>query len=129
VARKDAKGRLVVAQNSPIVNRRNYILDFLNTSRWTHLSPTALAAAKKEPDILPGDRPQYFRAPQFTWAVRAQLTDILGSDDKVLSGGYKVITSLDWSAQQLAEKWVTAGVILPNIKDPTAYAAAHRSPT
>ena len=71
----------------------------------------------KEPVILAGDRPEVFRAAHFTWAVRAQLATILG-DEKVLTGGYRVITSLDWNAQKLAEKWITAGVILPNIRDP-----------
>ena len=31
-------------------------------------------------------------------------------------GGYTVITSLDWHAQTLAEKWLRAAVISPNLK-------------
>jgi membrane peptidoglycan carboxypeptidase len=79
----------------------------------------------KEPVYLVGDRPEIYRAPQFTWAVRAQLDDILGGDDNVLIGGYKVITTLDWSAQKLAEKWVTAAVVAPNLS-PTAFDAEMR---
>jgi membrane peptidoglycan carboxypeptidase len=122
-AKRDAKKRLVVDPRSAIVARRNYLLDFLNTARWTHLTPTQLSAARREPVILAGDKPQIYRAPQFTWAVRAELDDLLGGDAKVAAGGYRVITSLDWNAQQLAEKWVTAAVIAPNIADRAAYAS------
>ncbi len=124
VAKPDKKGRLVVPHDAPAVVRRNWILGNLATSRWTHLSPLQLAKAQKEPVILAGEKPQVFQAPQFTWAVRAQLGQILGGDDKVTTGGYTVITSLDWNAQKLAEKWVTAGTILPNIKSDKAFEAA-----
>ena len=38
----------------------------------------------------------------------ASSSTILGGADKVETGGYTVITTLDWRAQQLAEKWLTA---------------------
>ena len=31
------------------------------------------------------------------------------------TGGFRVITTLDWSAQTLAEKWTAAAVIVPNV--------------
>jgi membrane peptidoglycan carboxypeptidase len=34
----------------------------------------------------------------------------------VASGGYRVVTTLDWQAQQLAEKWLKAAAIAPNLK-------------
>ena len=55
------------------------------------------------------------RAPQFSWAVRTQLEQLLGSADAVETGGYRVITTLDWTAQQLAERYLTAAAIVPNL--------------
>ena len=86
------------------------------TSRWTSLSPQALRDAIAEPVILHGDQPAVWRAPHFTWQVRRQLEAILGSAEQVETGGYRVITTLDWRAQQLAERTVAAAVIAPNIK-------------
>jgi len=114
-AEKDSKGRLVVPASSPPVVRRDWILQNLSTSRWTRLTPSELTAALNEPVVLAGDQPLSFRAPQFTWQVRRQLQQILGPDASIETGGYTVITSLDWHAQTLAEKWLTAGVIIPNL--------------
>jgi membrane peptidoglycan carboxypeptidase len=114
-ATADATGRLVVPQTSPPVVRRNYILQNLATSRWTQLTPDQLQAAMAEPVILHGPQPIVMKAPQFSWAVRAQLIQLLGSAEAVDTGGLKVITSLDWTAQQLAEKYMTAAAIVPNI--------------
>ena len=50
------------------------------------------------------------------WQVRKQLESILGSADAVETGGYRVITTLDWRAQQLAERSVAAAVVAPNLK-------------
>jgi membrane peptidoglycan carboxypeptidase len=125
-AKKDAKGRLVVAQDAPPVVRRNYILTSLSTARWTHLSAAELQAAIKEPVILRGDRTSTMNAPQFSWAVRTQLEALLGGPDAVDTGGYKVITTLDWTAQQIAEKYMTAAAIAPNIKRTTAEALLDR---
>src|SRR6185503_15459656 len=44
------------------------------------------------------------------------LQQILGPDASIETGGYTVITSLDWRAQTLAEKWLSAAVIAPNLK-------------
>jgi membrane peptidoglycan carboxypeptidase len=115
-AEKDADGRLVVPATAPPVVRRTYILQSLATSRWTHPSPPQLAAALREPVVLRGDVPLEFKAPHFTWEVRRQLQQILGPDASIDTGGYTVITSLDYAAQQVAEKWVSAAVIAPNLK-------------
>jgi membrane peptidoglycan carboxypeptidase len=108
-------GKLVVPPTAPPVQRRDYILQNLNTSRWTHLSPAALQQALDEPVILAGEQPLTFRAAQFTYQVRRQLELILGSRDALETGGYRVITTLDWRAQRLAEKWLSAAVIAPNL--------------
>ncbi|HEY7130913.1 MAG TPA: transglycosylase domain-containing protein [Candidatus Limnocylindrales bacterium] len=114
-AKPDAKGRLVVPPTAPPVVRRNYILESLSTSRWTTLDDAELQAALKEPVVLAGDQPITFKAPHFTWQVRRQLEAILGSDAAVETGGYTVITTLNWRDQQLAEKWLTAGAVAPNL--------------
>ncbi len=114
-AEPDDEGRLVVRRDSPPIARRNYILRELATSRWTTLTPAQLDAALAEPVILSGQEPLVFRAPHFTWQVRRQLVDILGSSEAVDTGGYRVITTLDWKAQSFAEGWLEAAVIAPNL--------------
>jgi membrane peptidoglycan carboxypeptidase len=115
-AKKNADGDLVVPPDSPPVVRRNYILSNLATSRWTHPSKAEIDAAIAEKVVLHGDVPLEFKAPHFTWQVRRQLQQILGPDASIETGGYTVITSLNWHAQTLAEKWLQAGVISPNLK-------------
>ncbi len=116
-AEKDKKGRLVVPADSPPVVRRDWILDGLGegSARWTRLTPTQIAAAKAEPVVLAGDQPLVFKAAHFTWQVRRQLVSILGDEAAVETGGYTVITTLDWKAQRLAEKWLAAGAVVPNL--------------
>jgi membrane peptidoglycan carboxypeptidase len=113
-AEPDAEGRLVVTPGSAPIVRRDWVLDNLGASRWTRLSRAQIEKAKKEPVILYGDQPLRYRAPHFTWQVRRQLEAILGSADAVDTGGYRVVTSLDWDGQKLAEKWLRAAVIAPN---------------
>lgn len=112
----DAEGRLVVPRNAPPVVRRDYILRNLSTSRWTELSETELDAALAEPVVLAGEVPLSYKAPHFTWQVRRQLQAILGPDVSIETGGYTVITTLDWRAESLAEKWLSAAAIAPNLK-------------
>ena len=98
----------------PPVVRRNYILSSLNdVARWTTLSPAELQAALDEPVVLVGDRPLALKAPQFTWQVRSQLDAIIGDGPPVDTGGYTVITTLDWNAQYQAERWLSAAVDRP----------------
>jgi membrane peptidoglycan carboxypeptidase len=115
-AEKDDQGRLVVDPASPPIVRRNYVLDGLRSARWTHLTNAQIAAAKREPVVLAGDQPLTYKAPQFMWQVRDQLINILGSAQAVDTGGYRVITTLDYRGQQIAEKYVTAAAIAPNLK-------------
>ena len=56
--------------------------------------------------------------------MRRQLDVILGSRDAVETGGYRVITTLDWRAQRLAEKWLSAALIAPNLPSKTSATAA-----
>src|SRR5436190_981594 len=117
-AKKDDKGQLVVPADSPPVVRADWVLGGLaDGARWTKLSPTQLQAELATPVILAGDQARTIRAGQFTWQVRNQLEGILGDRgaNAVETGGYTVITTLDWKAQQLAEKWLAAAAIAPNL--------------
>lgn len=114
-AKPDAQGHLVVPPDSPPVVRRNWVLASLQTGRWTHLTNAQLDAALQEPVVLSPPPVLPALAPQFDAQVRAELTSIVGSTSAVDSGGYRVITTLDWNAQQLAEKWLTAAVIVPHL--------------
>ncbi|MBA2373038.1 MAG: transglycosylase domain-containing protein [Chloroflexi bacterium] len=116
---KDAEGRLVVPRDAPAVVRRDFILRNLSSSRWTKLSEGALEEALEEPVVLAGVPPLRFRAAHFTWQVRRQLDAIVGDRGPVETGGYQVTTTLDWRGQQIAERWITAAAIVPNLK-PTA---------
>jgi membrane peptidoglycan carboxypeptidase len=115
-AEPDADGRLVVPPSAPAVVRRDWILNNISTSRWTTLSPAALKNALAEPVVLVGDQPLSLRAPHFTWQVRRQLDEILKGKTPVESGGYKVITTLDWNIEAQAERWLGAAAIAPNVK-------------
>ena len=112
----DAEGRLVVPSDAPAVVRRDWILNNLSTSRWTRLSQAQLKTALTEPVVLAGDVPLSLRAPHFTWQVRRQLDEVLKGKAPVESGGYKVITTLDWNIQAQAERWLGAAAIAPNLK-------------
>ena len=115
-ATTDKDGNLVVPADAPPIVRRDYILQNLSASRWTQLTPAQLTAALAEPAVLHGDIPLSYKAPHFTWQVRRQLQSILGPDASIETGGYTVITTLDWRAETLAEKWLSAAVIAPNLK-------------
>jgi membrane peptidoglycan carboxypeptidase len=119
---KDADGRLVVPKDAPPIVRRDYVLRGLAAARWTQLTPAQVEAAIAEPVVLAGEKPTVMRAPHFSWAVRTELEKLLGGLDKVETGGYRVITTLDWQAQQLAERYLYAAAILPNL--PAAQAAS-----
>jgi membrane peptidoglycan carboxypeptidase len=123
------KTQLVVPALSPIVLRRNHILDLMASSSetlLTHFTAAQYDAAKAEPVILTPPASQKWLAPQFVWQVRHQLGTILcpstpDTCEQVDTGGYKVITTLDYKLQAKAEKWVKAAGIAPNQKNPASY--------
>jgi membrane peptidoglycan carboxypeptidase len=115
-AKPDKAGHLVVPPDSPPIQRRDWILQGLATARWTQLTPDQISKAMAEPVVLAVEQPVHWKAPQFVWQVRQQLIQLLGSPEKVDTGGYRVITTLDWRAQQIAEKYLTAAAIVPNLK-------------
>lgn len=112
---KDDDGHLVVALDSPPVVRRDYILRDLASSRWTKLTPAQLSAALAEPVVLAGERPSRLRAAHFSWGVRDELEQLLGGPEAVETGGYRVITTLDWEGQRLAEQYMYAAAVIPHL--------------
>ncbi len=120
---------LEVPMSAPIVQRRNHILDLMKTNSVLTLgkyTETDFEAAQAEPVILTPPSSQKWLAPQFVWQVRHQLGTILcpstpDACEQVDTGGYKVITTLDYKLQAKAEKWVKAAGIAPNQKNPAAY--------
>jgi membrane peptidoglycan carboxypeptidase len=146
---KDDKGQLVVplkgavppvgcdeaSGTTSIVARRNSILRDMaqgadphtgkGYGRWTSLTPTELQEALNEPIVLAGDQPNVFKAPHFVWAMKVQLDQILSDREPAESGGYTITTTLDMDAQAVAEKFVTAATIVPQLKG-SAYQRAIR---
>jgi membrane peptidoglycan carboxypeptidase len=123
-------------QSIPIVARRDYILDLLasDPSRLVltgnEYSAADFEAAKNEPIVLgsqASQQQQQWLAPHFIWALRDELAQKLcgGADTcpALEAGGLHIVSTLDAHMQQVAEKWVTAGVFLPHSPDPEAMAA------
>ena len=88
--------RLVVPMDSPVVVRRNFILDLMKTQSVLTAGKYTDAdyeAAKQEPVILASQATAQWRAPQFVWQVRDELGQILCGDtqcEKIDTGGYQV---------------------------------------
>ena len=129
-----ADGSLLVPADSQIVQRRNYVLEQMRANQRDGLlkgtySDAALLAAETSPVVLPAVEPAPRIAPQFDEQVRQQLADLLcgpgtNADDcqAVDTGGFKVITTLDVSMQQTAEKYLKAYTFGGNQPGPTAAA-------
>src|SRR5438046_2367496 len=84
------------------------------------ISDEQIRQAMTEPVVLAEQAGAKWKAPHFVWQVRHQLGEILcgaeqaDSCELVDSGGYRIVTTLDWKMQQIAEKWVKAAAIAPN---------------
>jgi membrane peptidoglycan carboxypeptidase len=116
----DSAGQLVVptqarqGERLPTpVERRNFILRNLaeGHGRWIRLSPQQLQQALNEPIILSPPQPLRYQAPHFVWHMKPQLDRLLIDRAPAERGGYRVITTLDWEAQQTAERYIEAGTI------------------
>ncbi len=138
-ADRQPDGTLVVPSDAPIVLRRNAILEDMRRNNDDGLlrgkyDDSAIVAAESEPVILHPAPQAQMKAPQFDLMVRQQLADLLcgqGTDpadcEAVDTGGYKVVTTLDWKMQQSAEKWLKAYVFGANqatLTDDINYLAA-----
>jgi membrane peptidoglycan carboxypeptidase len=116
------KSQLVVPATAPIVQRRNQVLQLMETrsvlSAGKHTT-AEFEAAMSEPVVLaPQVLPQW-KAPHFVWQVREQLGALLcGVESKeaceqVDTGGYQVTTTLNYDMQQQVEKWLYIAARIP----------------
>jgi penicillin-binding protein 1A len=126
--------RLVVPPTTQVVRRRDQILELMK-SRMSltqgKYTDADFEAAKAEPVILADQGTDAWRAPQFVWKVRSELGNLLCGEaqcEKIDTGGYRVITSLDYRMQRIVEKWVYAAAIIPNAKNPDALLKARQVP-
>ena len=126
----DGTSQLVVPSDTPIVQRRNRILELMKTRAvLTAGKHTAedYDKAMEEPVVLTPPSNKRMLAPQFVLQVRSELGSILCGPDAAAScplidtGGFKVVTTLDYRLQRMAEKWTEAGSRAPNSKDTAAY--------
>jgi membrane peptidoglycan carboxypeptidase len=112
-----------------IVSRRNFVLDQMAKPGRMVLSGSLhtaaqLEAAKNEPLILTPQASPPWKAPHFVWQIRKELGKILCGEadaetcEAVDTGGYKVITTLDWEMQQSVEKWLLASTRVTHRKNP-----------
>ncbi len=122
-----ASTTLVVPAESDIVIRRNKVLDLMETRSVLSGAKHTIQeyeAAKAEPVVLSQQGSTPWKAAHFVWQVRHDLGVILCGQEnadtceKVDTGGYKVVTTLDWTMQQVVEKWLTAAARAPNFSDP-----------
>ena len=133
----DDNFQLVVPATTEIVQRRNYILELMKTRAvLTGAKHTAAEydAAKEEPVVLTPLVSANWKAPHFVWQVRKDLAKILCPDtpdscDKVDTGGYHVITSIDMRMQKIAEKYVYAAARAPNASDPRSVLRSKKIPS
>jgi membrane peptidoglycan carboxypeptidase len=123
------KIQLVVPDTTEIMERRNFVLDQMAKPGRMVLSGdehtvAELEAAKREPLILTPQETPPRKAPHFVDRIREQLGALLcgpenaESCEAVDTGGYKVITSLDWEMQQTVEKWLYASTRVTHLKSP-----------
>src|SRR6478736_997542 len=128
--------KLVVPQDSEIVQRRNKVLDQMETRSPLTGNKHTLAeyeAAKSEPVELVPQVSTAWKAPHFVWQVRRALGQMYCPDTPsdcpdVDTKGLKVITTLDWTMQKATEKWVYVAARAPNAKDPSSLLASRKIP-
>ncbi len=112
--------RLVVPLTKQVVVRRNQILNLMKERTpltGDTFTDADFEAAMAEPVILADQGTDKWRAPQFVWQARQDLAQIICGEnqcEKIDTGGYTVITSLDYRMQRIVEKWVYAAAMIPN---------------
>jgi peptidoglycan glycosyltransferase len=125
-------GVIRVPLDSAVAKRRSVVLDLLKSARESGIpqetatiTDAEIEAARTEEIILITSPLVEMSAPHFVNRVRDFLVGILctdteGCQQQLDTGGYKVISSLDWEMQQAAEKWALS-VRSTQIKDYKAY--------
>jgi membrane peptidoglycan carboxypeptidase len=115
--------------DTELVQRRDFILRRLyeGKGRWTSLTQEQYQEALDEKIIIKPERQVRFEAPQFVEAALKELVLILGDRAPYNVGGYQVTTTLDRKAQQLGEKYIYAGAIVPNLPASQYYDAIRKN--
>jgi membrane peptidoglycan carboxypeptidase len=122
------KYELVVPEDSEIVVRRNHVLELMksNSPRSGDRHTAAeYELAKVERLVLTPRPPDTWRAAHFVWQVRRELGAQLCPDspddcEPIDTGGYRIITTLDWSMQRRTEKWAYTAARAPQAKSVSA---------
>ncbi len=119
------QARRIVPATSEIVERRNHVLELMKSrsvlSGDRHTAAEYDAAMREAVILTPPATPAW-KAPHFVWQVRKQLGALLcgpeaaESCEAVDTGGYRIITTLDWEKQQIVEKWLYAAARAPLAK-------------
>jgi peptidoglycan glycosyltransferase len=131
------KSQLVVPASSPVITRRNNVLELMKTRSVLSGSKHTIQeydAAMQEPVVLADQTAPPWKAPHFVWQVRQQLAGILcgtATAEGCLAldtGGYHVTTTLDWNMQQVVEKWLYIAARTTHLKDPKPTWAALKVP-
>jgi membrane peptidoglycan carboxypeptidase len=130
------KSELIVPPESAIAQRRDRILELMKTRSPISGSKHTAAeyeAAKSEPIVIVPQVSATWRAPLFVWRVRDELAGILCPDSpndcpEVDTGGYHVVTTLDWDMQKTTEKYVYAAARAPHASDPRQFLRDHKIP-
>lgn len=99
--RGDNRSRLVV--------RQHYILDVMADEGYITKQEAEAAKSVRTLDKLKPQTLNSLKAPHFVLYVRSQLEELYGVK-RAAEGGFKVITTLDWDKQQVAEQEVIKGV-------------------
>jgi penicillin-binding protein 1C len=89
-----------------LLSRKDYVLNRM--AELGHISTKEAETAKKEKLVFAPPSLGIIKAPHFSLMIKDYLISKYG-EDEVLNGGLRVITSLDWDMQQIAEKSVEAG--------------------
>lgn len=89
-----------------LMERKNHVLDQMQ--KLGYISPAEADSAKRAELVFVPQSIGSIRAPHFSLMVKAYLEDKYGDEDLTQSG-YKVITTLDWKLQEIAEKAVEEG--------------------
>lgn len=99
--RGDNRARLIV--------RQHYVLDMMAEEGYITKDEAEAAKLIKTLDKLKPQTYDSLKAPHFVLYVRSQLEEAYGLK-RAEEGGFKVITTLDWNKQQIAEQEVVKGV-------------------
>lgn len=91
---------------SDLYTRQKYVLDRMATLGYA--SQTDVDNAKKETIAFMPQTLGSIKAPHFSLFVKDYLINKYG-EDEVLNGGLRVVTTLDWKLQQMAETAVEEG--------------------